>query len=140
MARRYRSYSTKPLPLRPPRVIYTLMRKWQVRLGLQHWGVINLYVRPFKDATAAEIKWTRDYKGASISFSHKWLVSEHTSYDDYEATVVHELCHLLFAAMDDRLERYLGLGEVFFEYGETREGMCDMISNLLIQRYKRVKK
>lgn len=135
-----RPYMTKPDPARPPHYIYKLVRLWQKRMGLNHWGDIKLYTRTFKDKTAAEVKWTRGYKGASIHFSTKWLVDKTLTIEEVEATVVHELCHLLFADMDDKLERYLGIGECFHEYGVAREGMCDTIANMLIERYKRAKK
>jgi hypothetical protein len=133
-----RPYNAKALPERPPRYVYTLVRLWQRRLGLQHWTV-TLFTRNFKDNTAAEVKWTKDYKGASIHFSKKWLLNETIPDKDRELTVVHELVHLIFADMDDRMEKMMGVGEVFYAYAEAREGMCDVIAARFYARYRNSK-
>lgn len=115
------------------------MRKWQSRLGLQHWGTIRLSVRAFKEMTAAQVAWSASYKDASILFGQKWLNSDHRTDADTEEVIVHELIHLLFADMDDRLEGYFGAGEVLQQYAATREGMCDVLATILISRYQRAK-
>ena len=140
MTRRMRPYTTKPDPARPPAYIYKLVRIWQKRMHLEHWGDIKLYTRAFKTASAAETRWAKGYKGGSIHFGMKWLSNPTITFEEAESVVVHELCHFLFADMDDRFEYYLGIGEVFFEYQKTREGMCDTIATMLIERYKRAKK
>jgi hypothetical protein len=140
MTRRMKPYSTKPNPERPPLYMYKLVTLWQKRMRLENWGDIKLYTRNFKDATAAEMRWTRGYKGAAIHFGHKWLCNPTVTYEEAEQVIVHELCHLIFAEMDDKFTYYLGIGEVFLEYAVAREGMCDLWANMLVQRYKRAKR
>lgn len=139
MTRRMKPYTTKPDPARPPAYIYKLVRLWQKRMNLMHWGDIKLYTRAFKDATAAETRWPKDYKGGSIHFGQKYLSNPTITYEEVEAVVVHELCHFLFAEMDDKFEYYLGIGECFHTYSAERESMCDTIATMLIARYKRAK-
>jgi hypothetical protein len=117
-----------------------LLAVWQPRLGLTHWGDIPLYVRNFKDTTAAEIRWTKGYKGAAVSFSKKWIEAPERTYADFETTLVHELIHLIFAEFDDAIETGLGFGSVYDSYCEKREGLCDVFASLFIARYARAKK
>jgi len=132
-------YTTNPHPARPPLYVYKLVKLWQKRMHLTHFGEIKLYTRAFKDGTAAETRWMKGYKGGSIHFGMKFLSNPTITYEEVESIVVHELCHFLFAEMDDKFEYYLGVGEVFFEYAKSREGMCDILATILIARYKRAK-
>lgn len=123
-----------------PKWVVAIGRKWEKRLGLETWR-ISYYVRIRPTVGgAAEIRWVPSYNEAVIALDPAWLESDIVTEADVEMTLVHEQSHLLFAKMDDDLTDLFGFESgVFSTYASKREGLCDVLAQLFIARYKRSK-
>lgn len=118
--------------------IVALGRKWEKRLGLAQWTVSYYVYGGSMAGGAAETRWHDNYQDAGIAIDQKWLDFDTTTDEDIEINLVHELCHLLFAPMDDEMASMFGLeSTVYGMYAAKREGMCDVIAKLIVDRYKR---
>ena len=134
---------TKPWPKgslsTAPRALKALGKKWEKRLGLEHWQ-INYYMSKRQLRSCAETRWESNYLGGGVAFDPVWYEQEIRTPEEIEATVVHELTHFVFARMDDSMSDLFGAASgVFTVYHDARETVCDQFAAILIKRYVRKK-
>ncbi len=108
------------------------LQKWQGILGLDGWQLCTLFV-PTQPADQPDlsmrVEWPTYYKSADIKiFPHN-----RENHDTVvERTVVHELCHLIFAPVDDVLHTMIGCdSEVNKRYSDQLEGCVDHLAVML---------
>ena len=85
------------MPIKNPN-LRELLKKWQLRLGLQNWHIKVRYAKP---VDMEGCQGLNDYDQTYLTSSIKILKPEYYSDKDFpqdiEATLIHELLHLHFA-------------------------------------------
>lgn len=87
-----------------------LLEEWQERLGLHDWA-ITLKINCRQDEmelgeVAGETEWAESIKSASIKIISEKVYGERIVPYDFENILVHELLHLKFALIDQKITSY----------------------------------
>lgn len=108
-----------------------LLEEWQERLGLQDWAIILRYNCKQEDLELenvnGEAEWSTSIKSASIKIISKEVYGERMLEFDFEKTLVHELLHLKFALVDQKITSY----ESDVAY-EVRHQLIDDLARALV--------
>ncbi len=108
-----------------------LLKEWQERLGLQDWA-ITLRINCKKDdmdleEVAGETEWSLSIKSASIKIISKEEYGERIVPYDFENILIHELLHLKFGLIDQKITSY----ESDVAY-EVRHQLIDDLARALV--------
>lgn len=108
-----------------------LLEEWKERLGLQDWAIILRYNCKQEDLELenvnGEAEWSTSLKSASIKIISKEVYGERMLEFDFEKTLVHELLHLKFALVDQKITSY----ESDVAY-EVRHQLIDDLARALV--------
>ena len=108
-----------------------LLEEWQERLGLQDWAIvlrINCKQEDMElEDVNAETIWTTSIKSALIKIISKEVYGERILPFDFEKALVHELLHLKFGLIDQKISSY----ESNVTY-EIRHQLIDDLSRALV--------
>jgi len=125
-----------------PRKLTQLVRKWQVRFGLQNWHIVITTIEKGPggdktDHTVAQITSALGYQNAKIIFCLHCFREE----ANLERFISHELLHLLFAPVTDFIEAELNVdkGEVYKRFAASIETALDGLANIFVRTYSRRK-
>jgi len=130
-----------------------LLKEWQERLGLLDWA-IKLKINCKQDEmdlgeVAGETEWSLSIKSASIKIISKEEYGERIVPYDFENILIHELLHLKFGLIDQKITSYesdvayevrhqliddLARALVMAKRGETKRKLtCDIITDMKIE-------
>ena len=108
-----------------------LLEEWQERLGLQDWAIvlrINCKKEDMElEDVNAETIWSTSIKSALIKIISKEVYGERILPFDFEKALVHELLHLKFGLIDQKISSY----ESNVTY-EIRHQLIDDLSRALV--------
>lgn len=128
--------TTKAQRLAADRRLINRAKREVERLGqflgvTQTWSIV-VDVDDLDGGSAAQVKWNKHYKKATIVFDRKNLRT--ASAMVVEAYTLHELLHLVFAPLDDAVKEHIGENSrVFWAYADQREGVVDVVSHLVLR-------
>lgn len=81
-----------------------LLDWWQRALGLDAWSIEIRRARGFRmGGNYGSCKWCLAGRRAQIKLVHHEDLAPESDPQDDEVTIVHELLHIVFAALDDKL-------------------------------------
>ena len=103
---------------------------WRRLLALTSWDIVVFFVDELEDGRTMDIQWVRGYVSAGLRCSKDALA---LSSERAEKCVVHELLHLTFASVDDRLELLVGHGTVMLEFRQEMERAIDGLSTRFVE-------
>ena len=87
-----------------------LLKEWQERLGLLDWAItlkINCRQGEMElGEVAGETEWAESIKSAAIKIVSEKVYGERIVPYDFENILVHELLHLKFALIDQKITSY----------------------------------
>lgn len=108
-----------------------LLKEWQERLGLQDWVIalrINCKQEDMElEDVNGETTWTTSIKSALIKIISKEEYGERILPYDFEKVLVHELLHLKFGLLDQKITSY----ESDVAY-EVRHQLIDDLARALV--------
>ncbi len=108
-----------------------LLKEWQERLGLQDWAITLRINCKQEDMELGEVNgetsWSTSIKSASIKIISKETYGERMLPYDFEKTLVHELLHLKFALIDQKITSYES--DVLYE---VRHQLIDDLARALV--------
>ena len=132
---------------------FNLLKEWQERLGLQDW-VITLRINCNKNEmdlqeVAGETEWSLSIKSAAVKIISKEEYGERIVPYDFENILVHELLHLKFGLIDQKITSYesdvayevrhqliddLARALVMAKRGETKRRLnCDRVKDMELE-------
>ncbi len=108
-----------------------LLNEWQERLGLQDWAItlrIDCKIDEMElGEVAGETEWSLSIKSAAIKIISEKEYGERIVPYDFENILVHELLHLKFGLIDQKITSY----ESDVAY-EVRHQLIDDIARALV--------
>lgn len=113
-----------------------LVRVWQVRLGLERWEVGIDWSKPCADENVAEAERSQFYDSAKVRVEPGWAK---WSPEYAEATIVHELLHMLHRDVDQAVYDIDGQLQrdawIMAErrYRHAMEGFVDRMAQRLVE-------
>jgi len=116
-------------------LIQSWLEDWGTFLGiLNQWTVTIEFVsaKKLQKDSVAEIDWPPNYRKAIIHFNKSCLSQHWHTDEELEQSIVHELCHLLFADLWDTARKYLD-GPIFDEFKNEIEKAIDIQAIILIR-------
>lgn len=98
---------------------------WRRLLGLTQWDIVTSFHKELDDGRTMDMQWIRGYLSAGLRVSEDALRLRPSRA---EKSVIHELLHLVFAPVDDRMELIVGHGTVMLEFRQEMERALDGLS------------
>ena len=98
---------------------------WKRLLGLTQWDIVISFHKELSDSMTMSVAWVRGYLSAGLSVSEDALFLQPSRA---EKAVIHELLHLVFAPVDDRMTLIIGCGTALLEYRQEMERAIDGLS------------
>lgn len=103
---------------------------WRRLLALTSWDIVIFFVDELEDGRTMDMQWIRGYTSAGLRCSKDALA---LSPERAEKSIVHELLHLTFAPVDDRMELLFGHGTNMCEFRQEMERAIDGLSVRLVE-------
>jgi hypothetical protein len=113
-----------------------LVRAWAPRLGLSHWEIEIAWDETLLPSEMANVVTESAYDGAFVTFNTDLVENRDAEY--VEATVVHELVHIVMRDLDATLPPVLDLvpkGAAALaraRYEHEIEGVVDRMAGVLV--------
>lgn len=98
---------------------------WRRILGLTNWDIVVNFQAVLDDGRTMGVFWVPGYLSAGVMASDDVL---NLRPERAEMAVIHELLHLVFAPVDDRLSEMVGSGAVKNAYDREMDRAIDGLS------------
>lgn len=119
------------------RAARALVELWAGRLGLlPNWHIAVDFVPKLSGMTVAQVTWADGYQTARMAVSAPRWAAEND--EGRHRVVIHELRHLVYAPVIDRLAAYCGIGTIVFKaLAAEVEKVCDSDAGVFRRLYRR---